>query len=105
MKYLALAALFFGEAFCIWAEMVLAATGRWSVWPLLVLVLGALGLSCGYLYGTKYFGDIWVVCLVSTAGIVISEPILAYLYFNSFPDMRTMVGLLLCVAGLIVTIR
>jgi len=105
MKLLALSSLFVGEAFCIWGEMILASQGRWSPLPLFMLVAGMAGLSAGYLYGTKYCGDIWVVCAVSTGSIVIVEPLLAYLYFNTVPEPRVLLGLIFGIVGLIITVR
>ena len=105
MRLMALAALFFGEAFCIWAEMILASQGRWSLTPLAMLFVGVLGLSGGYLYGTRYWNDIWIVCAVSTGSIVIVEPVLAYYYFHTVPEPRILIGLLLGVVSLLITIK
>ena len=102
-RFASLGCLFLGEALCIWAEMVMAFNGGVSLAPLVTLLFGAVMLSVGYVYGTKFWGDIWIVTLVSTGAIVLVEPLLAWSYFGTLPQGRTLWGLALVVAGFIVT--
>lgn len=89
----------------MWGETILAAEGKWSLVAVALITMGVAGLSCGYLYGTKYCDSIWAICAISTSSIVIVEPLLAYMYFNTVPCPRVLVGLLLGTVGLLITIK
>lgn len=65
-----------------------------------MIFAGAL-LVAGYMFGIKYFHDIWVVAVISVTSIVIVEPIIIYFLFNETPKSGAFVGMILGILGLL----
>lgn len=111
LKLAAMFVLFSGEALAIYAE-VLAAQRQHrggstalsnfiASFPL--AAVAAAALVGGYMLGIVAFRSIWVVAVISITSIVIIEPALAWTLFHEIPSRGAMIGMLLGVAGLIVS--
>ncbi len=107
MKYLALVLLFFGEATVIYAEELGARLYRTApvfssaFFPTLVpLLIGSCALVVAYIFGLKYFQNIWVVTAVSFASILIVEPLFDFFYIGNMPTLGESIGFILAVLGI-----
>lgn len=105
MMYLKIASLIlflFGEALCIWSEMLAAKSGRfWH--PFLWITIAGIPLLLGYILGLKAFGSIWIVSIMSIVAVIISEPILIWVMFKEPPSRGAIAGFVLGVTGLYLT--
>ena len=114
LKLISILLLVIGEAFTIYGEIkgakIISTTtiNDFSItnllMPLLLVVLGSIGLLVGYCYGIKAFNGIWVVCVVSIGSILIVEPIIAYSLFKEIPSRGATIGLILGFTGMICTL-
>ncbi len=106
----AIAILFVGEGINIWAEMISARLPASSLFePGHLFLFGMVIVGCsfllfGYSLGYQSTKNIWIITAASVVGILIVEPVLAYLFFHQLPVKGSLVGLLLGAAGLIATI-
>jgi len=104
------AALFLGESLIIGAEMWAAKNFQNSVRPealamtaFVISVIGVALLVYGYMWGYQAFKNIWIVTALSVAGILIVEPLIAWLLFQEMPTRGALIGFSLGVVGLITT--
>ncbi len=110
-KSLALALLFLGEFFAVYAEMAVArlpslrfaSTASLSKIGI-AMVIGAGALIGGYYLGYKAFQNIWIVTVISVTSILIVEPALAYTFFQELPNRGATIGLVLGSLGLLATV-
>lgn len=107
----AIAVLFVGEGINIWAELLSAKLpGTFSLLePRNLFLFGMVILGCsfllfGYSLGYQSTKNIWIITAASVVGILITEPILAYLFFHQLPEKGSLVGLILGAIGLIATL-
>ena len=49
--------------------------------------VGAFVLLLGYLLGIRSFKSIWVVSVISTASVLVCEPVFAYFVFRTLPQI------------------
>ena len=99
-------ALFLGEVLIIGAEMWSAkyfnSAKPWSVIlpAFAVSVIGVALLVYGYTFGYQAFKNIWIVTALSIAGILIVEPLVAWLLFHQSPTTGAFIALMLGVLGI-----
>ena len=87
-------------------EMISSKGGTWpDFWNAFMLMIpaGAI-LIGGYMLGYKAYGTIWVPTVVSTVGILITEPILVYVIHKETPTLGSGLGFILGALGMIVTL-
>jgi len=108
LKISAVLLLFAGEALCIYAEVAagstaVTATARWGSHfsEFLLFILSGVLLLGGYALGTRAFGDIWVVTVISVTSILFLEPLIVYALFRQAPGTGPAVGLALGGLGLV----
>jgi hypothetical protein len=81
-KIVPLLFLFVGESLAIWSEIIAAKnidTFTSTFWKMSgVMALAGLLLVAGYMFGVKYWHNIWIVGAVSIASIIIMEPIITF---------------------------
>ena len=100
-------ALFLGEVLIIGAEMWAAryfnSAKPWSVIlpAFAVSIIGVALLVYGYTFGYQAFKNIWIVTALSIAGILIVEPLVAWLLFHQTPTSGALVALILGVLGIV----
>ena len=99
LKVFALVMLAFGEALCIYAEMLVAKRPDWA-WTFFLITLAGIPLLLGYHYGYKAFGSMWAVMAVSVVTILIVEPVLVWAMFREIPSRTSLVALSLGAVGL-----
>ena len=98
--FFAMFALFCGEAFAIYAELI-AAKGH----PFIGMIYKIPSLPLlilGYWAGYKAAGNIWQVTAVSVCSILIVEPLLIILMFREVPERNALIGCLCGFAGIII---
>jgi hypothetical protein len=110
-KMWAVALLFGGEFFTIYAEMIAARLPSFATTPVLMLTkiialffVGSASLMTGYYCCYKAYQNIWVVTSISIVSILLVEPVLAWLLFNDFPTRGATIGLIFGALGLLATI-
>lgn len=104
-------ALFFGEFFIIGAELWAAKYFQTSAHPVRIF-LAALGISIaacvllvyGYTYGYQAFRNIWIVTAISISGILVVEPIAAWLLFREIPTLGAGIAFVLAIAGILLAL-
>ena len=104
-------ALFFGEFFIIGAEMWAAKRFGSAQHPLHIFLL-AFGISVaacvllvyGYTYGYQAFKNIWIVTAISISGILVVEPIVAWLLFKELPTTGASIAFILAVIGIVLSL-
>ncbi len=103
-------ALFFGEVFIIGAEMWAAKHfNRIDPWvtilpAFLISLIGLILLVYGYTFGYQAFKNIWIVTAISVSGILIVEPLVAWLLFKEIPTLGALIALILGIIGVITSI-
>lgn len=106
LRVYAVSMLAFGEALCIYSEMLIAKyhEPRWShwAWTFFLITLAGIPLLLGYHYGYKAFGNMWAVMVVSVTSILLVEPMTIWLMFREVPSGLTIVSMTLGAAGLAV---
>ncbi len=104
-KIIPLIFLFLGESIAIYSEVIAAKNiGNFSntFWKMsVIMAIAGLLLIAGYMYGLKYWGNIWIVGVVSIASIIIMEPIITYALFHVLPSKGALVGLIFGIMGLL----
>lgn len=99
LKLFALVMLAFGEALCIYSEMLVAKRPDW-LWTFFLITLAGIPLLLGYHYGYKAFGSMWAVMAVSVVTILIVEPLLVWAMFREIPSRTSLIALGLGATGL-----
>lgn len=104
-------ALFFGEFFIIGAELWAAKYFGSSPNPgkVFLISLGISMVACtllvyGYTYGYQAFKNIWIITTISVSGILIVEPIAAWLLFREIPTLGAGIAFLLAIIGVFLTL-
>lgn len=103
-------ALFFGEMFILgsemWASKFFNPAKPWAVImpAILVSIIGVCFLIYGYTFGYQAFKNIWIVTAISIGGILVVEPIVAWLLFREMPTTGAFIALVLGVIGIITSI-
>lgn len=109
LKICAIVAIFAGETFSIYAEVIAAkhhATGNMAILPIffkafaLITIWGAL-LVAGYMLGIHALKNIWIIGVASIASIIVMEPAITWLIFHEPPTTGALIGLILWMIGLI----
>ena len=100
LKLFALVMLAFGEALCIYSEMLVAKRPAW-LWTFFLITLAGVPLLLGYHYGYKAFGSMWAVMAVSVVSILIVEPLMVWAMFHEVPSRTSLIALGLGSAGLV----
>ena len=109
MKLLSILILFAGEILGITAEIGAAkgysiSNHSFSVAffrMLPVIIAASFFLLTGYIFGLKYFKNIWVVSAISISSILIFEPALDYVITKQLPTRGALVGLVCGMLGII----
>lgn len=111
LALIAIALIFLGESVSIVAEMISSHSANfggnaWNAFFMMFLVITVAGalLIAGYILGFSAFRNIWIVSVTSIVSILIMEPLLAYLVFRQLPTLGAAIGLILGMAGLVVTL-
>lgn len=91
LKILSLVALFFGEALCIYSEMLVARGSSWG-WTFFLITLAGVPLLYGYRTGYEAFGSMWPVMVISIVSILLVEPVLVWGMFQELPTKGTFAG-------------
>ena len=109
--FLAGAAIFFGEFFIIGAEMWAARRFESSAsqFHVFATAFGVSLVACfllvfGYTYGYQVFKNIWIVTAISISGILVVEPIIAWLLFKEIPTMGAGAAFVLAAIGIVLTL-
>jgi|ERR1035441_3767901 drug/metabolite transporter (DMT)-like permease len=103
-------AIFFGEVLMIGAEMWAAKLFNparpWTVIiPVIaVSIVGVCLLVYGYTFGYRAFKNIWIVTAISIVGILVVEPLVAWLLFREIPTTGAFIALILGVIAIITSI-
>lgn len=101
-KFIAVFLVLFGESLAVLAEMLGAKNHfKTIIIPILLMVVAGIMLVFGYKIGITAFKNIWIITAVSITGLVITEPVMAMLFFNHAPTHGAIVGLVLGITGLI----
>ncbi|MCX6764384.1 MAG: hypothetical protein NTU58_01615 [Candidatus Nealsonbacteria bacterium] len=106
-KILMVVLIFLGESFSIYAEMIMAKNYSNTSFiglflkMVFVIIIAGIFLIAGYMFGFKYFKNIWIVSVTSITSILIMEPILAYTIFHQLPTKGALIGLILGALGFI----
>jgi len=110
-KFLVILFLFLGESFYLYSEMFVAknsANGSFKTSSFIItaslVVLGGIFFLSSVYFGINLFKNIWIIAVMSVAAIVVMEPLLAYLFFKQLPTLKTAVGFILGIAGLIIAL-
>ncbi len=103
--------LIVGEGINVWAEMLSAKLpGVNSLFEFkniglfLMVIAGCSFLLFGYSVGYTASKNIWTVTVASVVAILVTEPFLAYFFFNQLPEKGALLGLVLGILGFIATI-
>lgn len=110
-KILVVLIIFFGESLTILAEMIAARTFSIAshsfldmfIKMFLIFAFAGGALIFGYMFGFISFKNIWIVSVISITSILISEPILAYVFFQQLPTSGALIGLIFGVLGFVST--
>jgi hypothetical protein len=103
-------ALFFGEVLIIsaemWASKFFNPARSWEVIlpATVVSIVGVCLLVYGYTFGYQAFKNIWIVTAISIAGILVVEPLVAWLLFREMPTTGAFIALVLGVIGIMTSI-
>lgn len=103
-------ALFFGEALIIGAEMWAAKFFNSEKPSSVILpavavsVVGACLLVYGYTFGYQAFKNIWIVTAISITGILVVEPLVAWILFREIPTTGAFIALILGIIGVITSV-
>jgi drug/metabolite transporter (DMT)-like permease len=103
-------ALFFGESLIIgaemWASRFFNPAKPWDViLPAIVMSIVAVCLLVyGYIFGYQAFKNIWIVTAISIVGILVVEPLVAWLLFREMPTTGAFIALIFGVIGIITSI-
>ncbi len=105
------ALLIVGEGINVWAEMMSAKlpTTASLFRPENLFLFGMVIVGCsfllfGYSVGYTATKNIWTVTVASVVAILITEPVLAYMFFSQLPEKGALVGMILGIAGFIATV-
>ena len=71
---------------------------------IVVSLVGVCLLVYGYTFGYQAFKNIWIVTAISIAGILIVEPLVAWLLFREMPTMGASIALIFGVIGIVTSI-
>ncbi|RXH35342.1 hypothetical protein XH84_06020 [Bradyrhizobium nanningense] len=111
LKVVAVAAIFFGEAFSIIAELIASkqfgkAGGELTMLLLMFLLrsFGGILLVFGYVLGYMYLKNIWIIIAISVGAILVVEPVLTFLLFRDVPTVGSLIGLALGALGTLAAI-
>ena len=90
----------------MWAAKYFDPAKSWSVAApaFIVSVIAAALLVYGYIFGYQVFKNIWTVTAMSVAGILVVEPLVAWLLFREMPTTGAGIVLILGAIGIITTI-
>lgn len=104
-------ALFFGEFIIIgvemWAAKQFGNTQNHLHIFLIAFVVSLVAcvlLVYGYTYGYQAFKNIWIVTAISISGILVVEPIIAWLLFRELPTIGAGVAFGLAILGIILSL-
>ena len=103
LKVFVVVMLSFGEALCIYSEMLVAKKPDW-LWTFFLITLAGVPLLLGYHYGYKAFGSMWAVMAVSVASILIVEPAMVWAMFHEVPSRLSLIALVLGAVGLVLVL-
>lgn len=111
LKFIAVLAIFVGEAFSIIAELVAskrfaeAGSHLSSLLPMFLLItLGGALLVGGYVLGYAHLKNIWIIVAISVGSILVVEPILTFLLFHEVPTTGSIIGLIFGALGTLAAI-
>ncbi len=112
MKLFSAFLLVLGEALAIYAELSAAHAARlsgalesWSVLKNISLITaGGICLIFGYMYGVLAFESAWTVAVLSIVTILVIEPPLVLLFFNTMPGRGEILGFICGVLGILATL-
>jgi hypothetical protein len=93
----------FGEALCIYSELLVAKKPDW-LWTFFLFAMAGIPLLLGYHYGYKAFGSMWAVMVVSVVSILIVEPSMIWVMFQQLPSKISLIAMALGFTGLILTL-
>ena len=101
-KILSILCIFLGEGMAIYSE-VIAAKNAYNIriiwWSFFWVTIAGIFLIPGYVYGIRFFNNIWTVSVVSIVSILICEPIVVYLIFGEIPTRGPILGFLFGLVG------
>jgi len=111
MKILSIALIFLGESIAIYAEvfssklMMASQNILWGIFTksLFLMIVGCVMLLFGYILGVRIFNSIWIVSVISITSILVAEPVLNYVLFQTLPTRGPLIGLILGILGFIST--
>lgn len=104
MSLLPILAMFFGEALCIYSELLIARGGSWW-WTFFLITLAGIPLLFAYKYGYASAESAWPVMVVSMASILIVEPALIWGMFSERPTWGSIAGLVCGVLGMFLALK
>lgn len=100
LKLFSVAMLAFGEALCIYSEMLVAKKPDW-LWTFFLITLAGIPLLIGYNVGYKAFGNMWAVMVVSMVSVLLVEPTLIWIMFGDVPTRKSIIAFCLGAIGMI----
>ena len=103
LKLFSVAMLAFGEALCIYSEMLVAKKPDW-LWTFFLITLAGIPLLLGYHYGYKAFGNMWAVMAVSVVSILLVEPTMVWMMFGDIPTRNSIIAFCLGATGLLLVL-
>jgi len=102
IKFGIVAVIFIAEAASILSEILAAkyyadpGASFWKIFIRLSLytLFFASFIIAGYMFGLRYFKNIWIVSVISITSILIAEPIIAFTVFRQTPTKGALLGLI-----------
>ncbi|MCX6720207.1 MAG: hypothetical protein NTW11_00080 [Candidatus Staskawiczbacteria bacterium] len=110
LKFLVILFLFIGESFYLYSEMFVAknsvagSSKTFFIPAILMVIMGGILFLGSVYFGMHLFKNIWIIAVMSVAAIVIMEPLLAFVFFKQLPTIKTSIGFILGILGLIIAL-